>query len=140
MKLMVNRSIVVAWLGQAYLLSGRVDDALRLAGHALENSRKQSERGYEAYTLRLLGEITAQTNPPDVHNAQAYYRQAMELADELGMRPLVAHCHLGLGMLYRRTGGRSDAETHLTAATALFHGMDMRFWVEKAEAELKAVR
>ncbi len=118
------------------MLSGRMDEALRLGEQALENSRKQKERGYEAYTLRLLGEITAQRNPPDVHNAQAYYQQAMELAHELGMRPLVAHCHLGLGKLYRRTGSRSDAETHFTAATTLFREMDMRFWVEKAEEEL----
>ncbi|HWT82002.1 MAG TPA: adenylate cyclase, partial [Candidatus Methylomirabilis sp.] len=132
MKLMVNRSIRAARLGEAYLLSGRVDDALRLAGYALETSREQRQRGYEGYTLRLLGEITAQSDPPDVPTAQAYYRQAMELADELGMRPLVAHCHLGLGKLYGRTGSRSDADTHLTAAIALFHEMGMRFWVEKA--------
>ncbi len=132
MKLMVNRSIVAARLGEGYLLSGRMDDALRLAGDALVLSHMQKERGYEAYTLRLLGEITAETDPPDVHKAQAYYRQALELADELGMRPLAAHCHLGLGKLYRRTGSRSAANTHLTAATSLFREMDMRFWVEKA--------
>ncbi len=132
MKLMIGRSIFVARLGQGYLLSGRVDDALRIAGHALEVSREQRERGYEAYTLRLLGEIAAQSNPPDIRNAQACYRQAMNLADQLGMRPPVAHCHLGLGKLYRRTGSRSDADTHLAAATSLLREMDMRFWVEKA--------
>src|SRR5215475_13402924 len=37
----------------------------------------------------------------------------MVLATELGMRPLVAHCHLGLGKLYRRTGKREPAREHV---------------------------
>jgi hypothetical protein len=54
------------------------------------------------------------------------------------MRPLVAHCHLGLGKLYRRTGDRARATEHLATATAMYREMDMRFWLEKAEAEQKA--
>ena len=54
------------------------------------------------------------------------------------MRPLVAHCHLGLGKLYRRTGKREQAQEHLTTATTMYREMDMRFWLEKAEAELGA--
>jgi len=52
------------------------------------------------------------------------------------MRPLVAHCHLGLGKLHRRMGKREEAREHLTTATAMYREMDMRFWLEKAEAEL----
>ena len=59
------------------------------------------------------------------------------MADALGMRPLLAHCHLGLGQLYRRKGMGERAREHLAAATAMFREMDMRFWLEKAEAELK---
>ena len=50
------------------------------------------------------------------------------------MRPLVAHCHLGLGKLYRRTGKRAKAQEHLTTATTMYREMDMGFWLEKAEA------
>jgi len=63
----------------------------------------------------------------------------MGLAEELGMRPLVAHCHHGLGTLYRRTGKRQEAQEHLSTATAMFREMDMRFWLEKAEADSKAL-
>ncbi len=63
------------------------------------------------------------------------YGGAMNLATELGMRPLVAHCHLGLGKLYRRMGKREQAREHLTTATTMYREMDMRFWREKAEAE-----
>ena len=61
----------------------------------------------------------------------------MALAEELGMRPLVAHCHLGLGKLYRRTGQQEQAQEHLTTATTMYREMDMRFWLEQAEAETK---
>jgi uncharacterized protein HemY len=67
---------------------------------------------------------------------EGHYRQAMELAEQLGMRPLVAHCHLGLGKLYRRTGRREQAHEHLTTATTMYREMDMRFWLEQVEAEL----
>jgi hypothetical protein len=52
------------------------------------------------------------------------------------MRPLVAHCHLGLGKLYRRSGTREQARDHLTAATTMYRDMDMRYWLPQAEAEL----
>ena len=52
------------------------------------------------------------------------------------MRPLVAHCHLGLGKLYARTGKREHAQEHLTTATTMYREMRMTYWLEKAEAEL----
>jgi hypothetical protein len=55
------------------------------------------------------------------------------------MRPLVAHCHIGLGKLYRCTGRQQEAKEHLATATTLYRDMDMRFWLEQAEAELRAL-
>jgi len=60
----------------------------------------------------------------------------MVLADELGMRPIVAHCHLGLGKLYARTGKPEQAREHLTTATTMYREMDMRFWLDQTEAEV----
>jgi hypothetical protein len=54
------------------------------------------------------------------------------------MRPPVAHCHLGLGKLYGRTGNRQQAQQHLTTATTMYREMDMRFWLEQAQAEMRA--
>jgi len=74
-----------------------------------------------------------------VEPAEDYYQQALTMASELGMRPLVAHCYLGLGKLYKRTGTREQAREHLTTATAMYREMDMPFWMEKAEAEIQAL-
>jgi hypothetical protein len=63
----------------------------------------------------------------------------LALAEPRGMRPLVAHCHLGLGKLYRRAGKREQARDHLTTATTMYREMDMRFWFDEAEAELAAL-
>ncbi|HEX6828150.1 MAG TPA: tetratricopeptide repeat protein [Burkholderiales bacterium] len=70
---------------------------------------------------------------------ETHYQGALSLASELGMRPLVAHCHLGLGKLYRRTGKREQAQEHLTTATTMYREMDMRFWLEQAEAEVRTL-
>jgi class 3 adenylate cyclase/tetratricopeptide (TPR) repeat protein len=131
--------LFVAHLGEAYLLAGRIADADQQARHALERSRDLKQRGHEAYALRLLGEIAAQRQPPDAEAAAAAYRQAITLADELGMRPLTAHCHLGLGTLYARTGRPEQARAELSAAMELYRTMDMTFWLSRAEAALTQV-
>ena len=106
-----NHPLFLAYLGEAHLLAGRRDDALAVARRALDLAHRQKERGNEAWVLRLLGEIAAQADPPDLESADAHYRQALARADELGMRPLAAHCHLGLGTLYRRTGDAARARS-----------------------------
>ena len=107
MRFMLDHALRVVWLGEAYLLAGRLDEAYTQAQRALEFSRAHQERGHEAYALRLLGEIAAQRTPPEDEQAEAHYRQALALAEELGMRPLQAHCHRGLGTLYARRDSRS---------------------------------
>jgi tetratricopeptide (TPR) repeat protein len=96
-------------------------------------------RGGEARALRLLGEIAIRRDPPDVAPAEEHYQQALALADELGMRPLQAHCHLGLGTLYAKIGEREQARVALAAAIALYRAMDMTFWLPQAEAALAQV-
>jgi class 3 adenylate cyclase/tetratricopeptide (TPR) repeat protein len=139
MSVMDFQSLRVAYLGEAYLLAGRLDDAMALAVRALDLAREHKERGWEAYALRLLGEIAAQRDPPDIKQAEEYYRQAYTLADELGMRPLLAHCHLGLGTLYRTIGQGEQARAELAAAIELYHVMEMTFWLPQAEAALAQI-
>jgi len=84
-------------------------------------------------TVVYNGEIAAHADPPDLESAETHYGQALARADELGMRPLVAHCHLGLGKLHRRTGPRAKAEEHLTTAVTMYREMGMTFWLEVKE-------
>ena len=117
------------------MFSDRIEDAFEFAGRALTLARENSQRRNETRALRLLGDATACHDPSE--HADGYYRKALALADELGMRPLVAHCYLGLGKLYRRTGMPEQAQAHLTVATTLYREMDMPFWLENAQAETK---
>jgi tetratricopeptide (TPR) repeat protein len=133
------RTLVLTELGEALLLVGRVDEASTLAGRLLELSRTQIGRGYQAHAYRLLGDVARYRNPPDVDQAGAHYRQALALAEELGMRPLQAHCHLGLGTLYAQTGQRQQAQGELSAAIDLYRGMAMTLWLPQAETALAQV-
>jgi class 3 adenylate cyclase/tetratricopeptide (TPR) repeat protein len=132
-----GQSLRTIWLSEAYLLAGRAADACAAAQRALGLARQHKERGHLAYTLRLLGEIAACEDPSDVGKAEDHYRQALALAKELDMRPLVAHCYLGLGVLYRCTGKRQEAQTSLTTATTMMRDMELGLWLQKAEDELK---
>ena len=126
-------------LGEAQTLAGRLEDAYALAERALALARERQERGHEAYGLRLLGEIAARREPPHVEEAETRFRQALALAEELGMQPLVAHCQLGLGSLSVKIGRWEDARAELPAAIELYRVMDMIFWMPKAEAALAQV-
>jgi hypothetical protein len=120
-------------LGGACLLPGRLDEARRLADCAVASSPHHP--GYSTHALHLLGDIATHSDKFDAQTGEIHYRQTLALTEPRGMRPLVAHCHLGLGKLYRRAGKRSRAQEHLTTATTMYGEMDMRFWLEKAEVE-----
>jgi tetratricopeptide (TPR) repeat protein len=120
-------------LGKAYLLVGRAADASVCARQALALARQHHERGNEADALRLLGEIAAHADPADYKQADSHYHRALALAEELGMRPLAAHCHLGLGTLYRKIDRHDQAQAELSAAAGLYRAMEMTFWLQRAE-------
>jgi tetratricopeptide (TPR) repeat protein len=126
-------------VGHAQLQAGHLEEAQVLAERALALACKHQERGNQAYALRLLGDIAARRKPPEVEPAEAHYRQALALAEELGMRPLQAHCHLGFGKLSVKIGRRDEARTELSAAIELYHTMGMTFWVPQAEVALAEV-
>jgi Flp pilus assembly protein TadD len=75
----------------------------------------------------------------EVEQAQTHYQQALTLAVELGMRPLQAHCHRGLGTLYSQTGQIEQARAELSTAIELYRDMEMTFWIPETEAALAAV-
>ena len=128
-----------SWRAEVYFLAGQLEEALKAAEQGLTRHQQRGERGLEAWTLHLLGQMVASGDPLEVERARSHYGNALALADELGMRPLVAHCHLGLGTLYRRTGDGARAQEHIGTATTMYREMGMTFWLEKADAELGGV-
>jgi class 3 adenylate cyclase/DNA-binding SARP family transcriptional activator len=128
----------IAWfycaLGRACLRLGRRDEARRLGDRALEFC--SSQPGFAAHALHLLGDIAAHPDQFDAERGETHFRQALAVAEGLGMRPLIAHCHLGLGKIYLRTSKRDQARDHLATATTMYRDIDMPFWLEQAEAEL----
>ena len=134
-----NQSLYVARLSAVCLLEGRVDGAGQHAGQALALARQYGERGHEAFALCQLGAVHAQADPPEVAQSEAWYREALTLAEALGMRPLQAHCHHGLGTLYAKSGQREQARAELTTAIDLYRAMEMTFWLPQAEAVLAQV-
>ncbi len=132
-----TRARHLALQSEALLLAGQLGDARAVAQRGLEGARARGERGYEALCLLALGEAEACGDPPYVEAAGTHLAEALALATELGMRPLIAHCHAGLGKLYQRTGKRQEAQEHLTTATTMYREMGMTYWLEQAEREMK---
>jgi transcriptional regulator with AAA-type ATPase domain/tetratricopeptide (TPR) repeat protein len=132
---MGGHSLLVVRLGEAYLRAGHLDEADETARRALLMAREKGERGHEAYALHLLGEVVARRTPGDADAADAAFRQAAALAEELSMRPLLAHCQVSRARLECRAGRTASARQLFGAATAAFRELEMSFWLERAEAE-----
>ena len=113
-----------------------MEDARAYGHRAVALARARGKHGHEAWALRLHGDIASYRL--DVATAEAHYGAASTLATELGMRPLIAHCHLGLGKLYRRAGNGLKAQERLGTASMMYHEMGMNFCLEKANAELES--
>jgi tetratricopeptide (TPR) repeat protein len=132
-------ALVLTEVSEALLLVGRVEEASALATRLLDLSRTHPGRGYQAHAYRLLGEIAARREPPEHGQAEAHYRPALAVAEELGMRPLVAHCHRGMGTLYVATGQWGQARAELSTAIEMYQSMAMTFWLPQTEAALAQV-
>jgi class 3 adenylate cyclase/tetratricopeptide (TPR) repeat protein len=132
------RSMSMVQLGEAHLLAGQVEEASDFGTRAVTLASERGERGHEAWAHRLLGEVASHHHSPDVAAAEGHYATSMALASELGMRPLVAHCHFGLGKLHGRVGNRRATE-HLTTAKNLFDEISIPLWAKQAEAEMQAL-
>jgi tetratricopeptide (TPR) repeat protein len=133
-----DHAVSLMGLGEGYLLAGRHADAAQAAREALAISRERGERGHEAWAHRLLGEIAAQGSAAEAREAEASFRNGLALAEELGMRPLAAHCRLGLTRAARALGQKEDADAQLTAAAAIYKELDMPLWRSRAAAERNA--
>jgi len=135
-----GHALLLLHLGDAYRLGGRPTDASVVAQHALDLARTHKERGHEAYVLQLLADLAAPGPGGPRGEAEALYRQALALAEELSMRPLAARCQLGLGRLHARLGRPDLATASLAAAGASFTRLGMSYWLAAVDAELAAVR
>ena len=139
MRLVANHSLRLAWLAGAQLLAGRREEALGHARRALDIAVDRQERGQQARVRRLLADIEAAAEAPDVPQAEAGYRAALDLAESLQMRPLAAHCLLGLGGLHRQAGRAEQGRVELDDALARFSAMGMTLWVERTKSEADAL-
>jgi tetratricopeptide (TPR) repeat protein len=134
-----DTSMATTALGTGYLLAGRMDEAAGISSRAAELAAQRGFRGSQARLSQLLGEISARRDPPEVALAEDHYRRALALAAQLGMRPLLAQCHLGLGALYSEVGRQDQARAELSAAIELYRAMEIPFWLPEAEAALARV-
>ncbi len=126
-------------LGEGFLTTGDALRAAEIGERALELARAHGERGHEAAALRLLGDVAAAQAPPLVATAAERFGAAIAIAEELGLRPLLARAHLGLGQLHRRAGQVPEAEAHLATAVVLFSDLGMLTWLDCSEPELRAL-
>jgi tetratricopeptide (TPR) repeat protein len=131
----VHHRFISRVFARAALLLGQLEIAQTMADRAFEYYAPYPAAS--AHVLHLLGDIARHADGFDADRARAYYQRALALAKPRGIRPVVAHCHLGLGTLHCRTGRAGPAREHLATATMMYREMDMRFWIEQADAAMR---
>ena len=132
-------TLAVLWLSEAYARDRQYPEAMQAASRALGLARQSHHLTFEGWALRLLGEIALLSEPSEFATAEDNLRQALALGEKLGMRPLAARCHANLAKLCARTDRGTEAEERFRTAAEMFRAMGMKFWLEQAEAEFKAL-
>ena len=133
MRRRAGQALRMAWLSEAYILASRTDEAEVFARRGLELARESNDRGSQAWLLRNLGELINRRNASDLEQAEESYSEALRLAQELAMRPLQAHCHLGLASVYAKMKKLTKARSELDVAAELYRMLSMPFWLSKAD-------
>jgi class 3 adenylate cyclase/tetratricopeptide (TPR) repeat protein len=129
----------MAWLSEAYLMTGRIDEATSLAERAFDLSKQHKERGHGALALKLGADIARRRVPADIEQVEARYREALMLAEDMGMRPLQAHCHRGLAKVHAAAGAHDRARAEFNAALELYRTMAMISWQTRTEKSLSQI-
>ena len=123
-------------LAEGLMTAGQYEQATETARHALDLAVAHKERGHQAWAWRLLGDLASRGEAASLAQAEAHYRQAVDIAEELRMQPVLAHAKMGLGRVMRLRGDRERAEEYLVTAFMLFRGMDVPFWVRRCGEEM----
>ena len=135
----LGKTMGVVWEAETYMLAGRHSEAEALARRGLAVFGASKHRGSEAWLRCLLADLLARLYPADLIQAEASYREALTLAQDLGMRPLQAHCYLGLGQIHAQSKNTPVARSELDAASELYRAMCMPFWLARADHALAAI-
>jgi tetratricopeptide (TPR) repeat protein len=136
-RLRFYHSLAVIWLGETHLLANRMDEARKLAAEAFGLCHAHREAGNQAYAERLLGDIASHPGDRDSEQADGHYHRALAAAEELGMRPLIARCHLSRGQLYASTHRFAEAKQELSASLNIFNQLGMPQQAERSAAALR---
>jgi tetratricopeptide (TPR) repeat protein len=131
-------SLRLTWLGRACFLAGQLNAARAHGQRALALATGGGERGYQAWALKLLGDIALEESL-DAEQVRSHLDQSMELASQLSMQPLKAHLHLSLGRLHRRENQIEQAKGEIAEALALYSHLDMPKWLLVAERATSAL-
>jgi class 3 adenylate cyclase/tetratricopeptide (TPR) repeat protein len=140
MRRLAGQAMRVAWLSSAYLFAGRTDEAETLARRGLELAAESKDKGSHAWIMVILADVTVRRRPLNVEKAEADYGTAFALAQELGMRPLQAHCHMGIGNLHAQVQNVARARSELHTAIDIYKTLSMPYWLSKAEDALSKLR
>jgi tetratricopeptide (TPR) repeat protein len=132
-------SLSTVWLSEGHLLLGHLEKAEVLAERALKIAKEHKEHAHEAWALKLLGDVAMGHKPPKTQDAESCYRHASTVSLELEMRPLQAHCHVGLGKAYAAFGAAEEARTEMAAAIDLYRSMEMNLWLARAKAAVRSI-
>jgi class 3 adenylate cyclase/tetratricopeptide (TPR) repeat protein len=123
----ITRSFALTALAEALLLGGELEKALTVGNQALQRTRAHEERGAEAHACWLLATIHS-ARAIDLDAATGLFETATAIATELGLLPLLAHCHLGFGDLYERRGLQPEAGALRERGQSLLNQMGMKRW------------
>jgi TOMM system kinase/cyclase fusion protein len=135
----VFRPYYVAFLAEAYGKTGQAEEGLTMLAEALAAVHKTGERFYEAELYRLKGELLLARSAGDYTEAEACFRQALDIARQQQAKSLELRAAMSLARLWHQQGKRDEARELLAPIYGWFtEGFDTAD-LQEAKAFLEAL-
>ena len=126
-------------LSEIHLDLGNLEKAMAHAKNAVELSRKNNERHWEAESIICLGRVISATDRMKFHEARGEMLKGMRILEKLQVMPRYAVGLLRLGELYTNTDRKKTAIENLKKAEGMFKEMGMEYWLNRTRKLLESV-
>jgi predicted ATPase len=104
----------LAFLAEAHGKVGQAGEGLTMLAEALAAVHKTGERFYEAELYRLKGELLLARSAGDYTEAEACFRQALDIARQQQAKSLELRAAMSLSRLWQRQGKHDEAHQLLS--------------------------
>jgi len=129
-----------AFLGESYLMDGKISKALTHAKKSVNLSSKQGNKFEEAHAYRTLGTVYTQKGTTYWSKGRMCLIKSIEIIKETGADGILPYSYMALGLLHKSQGQVDKSKEFLEKALPLFENLKDEDNISRVNKELSELK